>query len=584
MMIFKSIWLPYIGKVNFSLGEKVERIYNFLKENSTLKVLVDTLETPHLGIIHDVLNIPFYKRCDYLFIQWFLSYLFFSFQEELQRRKISTRVIPIDKSVQTVEFFQFYFLVYNLGHLPYSFPIEEAIFTLNKELYSQELKKFLEIYFPDKSPEIIQNTTKIILNGCEKSRRNIFYVNSLFIAHILKNKLNHHFDDIEKIVNQYVKIALVQILNRALREQQNSMDIFLKEKIDRENWIYFSRLFSYYRLLKRIRDLSIVLLDSQFAYSKFIFNTDYTACILNFIEDDQNIVEMLRILNIQLYKHPAVLYWDNELKKQIYTNRSLFKFQSIDSIFLKKENKEKIYSQVEIIREKIKNENLKIFPKSFIKYIKTSDKKLKINDFIRLLIINEKQDIERKPQNIFIKIKEVIQKCDILDKESYRFIAEWVLWALSALLGKFEFAIEIDLNTTCFVIIDNENVIKFISLGKKLVKHDYFFEHSEINKLKSLIELIKNHRIKGFFFYSLELVKIPTNQQKNQIDYLFVFLLPDEDKISIFLGEDKDLDSKEHLENFFKSLKDTGIFGDCLLEIHLIDEFKSFIENIVNEN
>jgi len=578
-MIFKSIWLPYIGKVNFSLGDKVEKIYNFLKENPTLKVLVDTLETPHLGIIHDVLNIPFYKRCDYLFIQWFLSYLFLSFQEELQRRKISTRIIPIDELVQTVEFFQFYFLVYNLGHLPYSFPIEEAIFTLNKELYFQDLKKLLEIYFSDKSPEIIQNTTKIILDSCEKSRRNIFYVNSLFIAHILKNELNHHFDGIEKIVDQYIKIALVQILNRTLREKQNSMNIFLKEKIDRENWTHFSRLFSYYRLLKRIRDLSIVLLDSQFAYSKFIFNTDYTACILNFIEDDQNIGEMLRILNIQLYQHPSVLYWDNALKQQIL-NIPLFKFQSINSIFLEKENREKIYDQVEIIREKIKNENLKIFPKSFIKYIKKSNKKLKINDFIRLLIINEKQDIKQKPQNIFIKIKEVIKKCNILDKESYKFIAEWLLWALSALLRKIKFAIEIDLNTTCFVIIENENIIKFISLGKKLVEHDYFFEHSEVNKLKSLIELIKNHHIKGFFFYSLDLVDISNNQQKNQIDYLFVFLLPDEDKISIFLGEDKDLDSKEHLEDFLNLLKDAGIFGDYLLEIHLIDEFKSFIENI----
>ena len=580
-MIFKSIWLPYIGKVNFSLGEKVEKIFGILHENDKLKALVDVLDSPHLGIIHDVLNIPYYRRYDYLFTQWFLSYLFLSFQEELKRRKISTRIIPGNELVQTVEFFQFYFLINNLGHLPYSFPVEEAIFSLNNELYYQELKSLLKIYFTDSPSEIIENTTNIILDICKSSRRMIFYVNSLFVANFFKKEFLE--EELNKLVENYIKITLFQILNRISSEKP--IEIFLKEKISREDWCSYSKLFTYYRLLKRIRDLSIVLLDSQFSYSKFIFNTEYIARILNFIEDDQVVTGMLRLLNYQIYRHPALIYWENKLREQIFNSRSLLMSESIESMFLNEKYKNKIYCEVEDIKKEIKEESrnntLKFFPKSIFKYIKSTQKdRLNFKHLLYLLVVDE-QEISKM---IFEYINRIIINMDVFDRKSYLFLSEWVLWAISLLLTRLDFSIELNLKTVCFILYDPE-VIQLISLGKKLVENNnYCYSHEELNKLEILIETLKKYNIKGFFFYSLELVNNSDDQQKWEIDYLFVFKLPDQDKLLIFLGEDKDLNSKRHLINFFKSLKDKNIFADHLLEIHLIDDFKSFIEGIVNED
>lgn len=232
-------------------GNYASQCYNFLKENGVVKRLKNTEQ---LGLIKESMEGIHHSRWEYVILQMFLLNRVCDTKKYALSYKFNIHLNNNIENLSGAELIQMWILLLNSGHLYGTFSSERGILKAindNISLYKkikEKIPKDLEAWFED------------IVYNCKFYQMNI--LNSMYFLNTSQKKSKTLSGN--KLTDFYIEI----------------LKVFIKDNYD-DNLNF--RIKNYKKLFHTIRQISYLLLDSQYFSLPFKFNlTDF---MVNFEEN-----------------------------------------------------------------------------------------------------------------------------------------------------------------------------------------------------------------------------------------------------------------------------------------------------------
>jgi len=225
-------YVPQLGKVTVKLSPCAKKCYEILEEEGYIRGM---MEIDQLGVIRNVYGGAHHSRWEYVMVQLSLIELLKK-SEGAKGLGLSSDVKKIyNKSPIGADVLQTWVLLFNSGHLPGTFATERAILRCCKKY--EELRK-------------------TIYNG---------------LPH--ENKIRRDFEKIcdEENIYAFHRILTCFFLERYKNNSRNSRYIDTFQKIIR-GYIEPSNQKNLKKIFRRVRQLSYIFLDSQYAPCPFSLN------------------------------------------------------------------------------------------------------------------------------------------------------------------------------------------------------------------------------------------------------------------------------------------------------------------------
>ena len=232
-------------------GNYASQCYNFLKENEVVERLKNTEQ---LGLIKESMEGIHHSRWEYVILQMFLLNRVCDTKKYALSYKFNIHLNNNIENLSGAELIQMWILLLNSGHLYGTFSSERGVLKAindNILLYrkiKEKIPKDLEVWFED------------MVDNCKFYQMNI--LNSIYFLNTSQKKSKTLSGN--KLTDFYIEI----------------LKVFIKDNYD-DNLNF--RIKNYKKLFHTIRQISYLLLDSQYFSLPFKFNlTDF---MVNFEEN-----------------------------------------------------------------------------------------------------------------------------------------------------------------------------------------------------------------------------------------------------------------------------------------------------------
>lgn len=232
-------------------GNYASQCYNFLKENDVVERLKNTEQ---LGLIKESMEGIHHSRWEYVILQMFLLNQVSDTKKYALSYKFDLNLNNNIETLSGAELIQMWILLLNSGHLYGTFSSERGVLKAindNILLYrkiKEKIPKDLEVWFED------------MVDNCKFYQMNI--LNSIYFLNTSQKKSKTLSGN--KLTDFYIEI----------------LKVFIKDNYD-DNLNF--RIKNYKKLFHTIRQISYLLLDSQYFSLPFKFNlTDF---MVNFEEN-----------------------------------------------------------------------------------------------------------------------------------------------------------------------------------------------------------------------------------------------------------------------------------------------------------
>ena len=247
----ETIFLDYnlysLGKREILIyGNYASQCYNFLKENDVVERLKNTEQ---LGLIKESMEGIHHSRWEYVILQMFLVNRVCDTKKYALSHKFDLNLNNNIETLSGAELIQIWILLLNSGHLYGTFSSERGVLKAingNTSLYKkikEKIPKDLEEWFED------------IVTGCKFYKMNI--LNSIYFLNTSQKKSKTISGN--KLTDFYIEL----------------LKVFIEDNYD-DNLDF--RVKKYKKLFNTIRQISYLLLDSQYFSLPFKFNlTDFMA-------------------------------------------------------------------------------------------------------------------------------------------------------------------------------------------------------------------------------------------------------------------------------------------------------------------
>lgn len=579
--------IPFLGKVHFLKNFFVDRIETELKQHLRFSKLV--LNSPHLEGLHFLLDIPLYKRNDFLNLLYYLS--------DVAVSQTSEKVNLKRYSVDIRGFLQFYFLMTEIAHFPYHFTfsrwikrnneILNYIINLLKELIVDNLSKTLKVSISTIKTDII-------------SERNFEYRNFLLWSLLIGDVIVHKLEDIKNTENtksityesfkSFYELFTKFILFQYVLNREENLKLFIERKLykeiikekdgekERDLWDNFAKTFFHtQRLIKRIRHLSTMFIDAPNLLKLLNPSKEKIIQFLMLGTDDIEISFIYRFLGDFFFSESLTSTYIDFVENQIEKKKINSLFNELSSKTSNEPDKfEKVLDQLYFLV--LENFTLKTksqidkFPKFsyYINLVRSTTNKSQesanklLEKICKLCFIKKDADIEEISQKIK-EVSELIKSPPEPFKKNKTFKKlgiQLIFWLISEILKKdSNSTIDIEPSYRTLVIYkDNDNkkphIYSFIK-DKAIELPLVPYEHEELNELLKIFnnQDASTRKVQGkqrslIAFYSI-IWKSPPNN--NEIDFLIVEIKKEE--IVIKLGEDENIEKKswgKELRNLLK--------------------------------
>jgi len=250
--------LPIFGEIEIHLKNESDKIYEFFEEDLNRLSKLD-----QLGILHSFLNIPEYKKSDYMLTMTYLigrAVLYnknnnFIFENEV---KLSGNDKKANFS-SAEEFLKSWALLYSIGHLPMTFATEHSFMRFlckndNKTKFIKIIKKTLL----DSEFDFKKDDDKDLLKYIEFLIENERYMEIYKVFTLLKILNNTNLKNSSYYYPKIKELAKITVLRRIYSKHLN-----LERKIKLE------KIIDYFEI---IRKLTFTILDGSISQSHLNLN------------------------------------------------------------------------------------------------------------------------------------------------------------------------------------------------------------------------------------------------------------------------------------------------------------------------
>lgn len=351
--------IPIFGKVEIKL--KNESNETFEKFNSEIERLKGVYQ---LGVLHEFLNIPPYRRYDYIMTKLYIIERAsrynsnFNFEKPL---KLNGKI----KFTSSEEFLKTWALLYSIGHLEMTFASEHAFLRYiqkDKEEFIDFIKNEIGLNLDDEKEK--------------SSHENMIYEN---IKYLIEN---------EKFMKLYKIFTLLKITKKDLTDSESYSDkicelskiMFLSYEylnglnIERRNKIV--KLINYFDV---IRKLTFTILDGSISQNKLNLNYYVIFEDLDSFMENENYQNILSDINkfytSDIFNSPESAYYHHRCVLNIQKKFNRFNFKELSKKFVNNDDdiKNKIEDAVSDLKKEInkKNQPVKENESTYKEYIQS---------------------------------------------------------------------------------------------------------------------------------------------------------------------------------------------------------------------
>lgn len=318
-MIFERV--PIFGDIEVNIKNESSKAFSvFSDEIDRLK------EINQLGILHDFLNIPPYRKYDYIITMIYLSQMASRYSQNSELR-FDKKVKLADKIYfsSSEEMLKCWCLLYSIGHAKTTFAGEHAFMKCipeNKEEVIEYIKNKLDLDIKNEIDKRLLSKIKIIIN-----RERYMEIYKIFT--ILKIKDNDKLAKNNYYGPKFLELAKIMILKDDYLEL---LELERRKKIE--------KIINYFEV---IRKLTFTILDGSISQNHL--NINYFAVFedLDDFMESQNYQQLLNDIN-KFYTSDIF----NSPESSYYHYRCVF---NIESIYKK-------YNILKLIEKIVKNDSI----------------------------------------------------------------------------------------------------------------------------------------------------------------------------------------------------------------------------------
>lgn len=338
-LIFERV--PIFGEIKLNVKKESDKTYKYFnKEMNRLK------QIDQLGILHKFLNIPPYRKYDYIITMLYLSERASKYSEKSDINFSNSVKLSNNVSFSSAEeLIKCWCLLYSIGHLQETFTAEHALMKhilKEKDDFIEYVTKVLDLDMKDKiNIRLCENIRSII------NKEKFMEIYKIFT--ILKIKKNEKLTESDYYYKKFFELAKIMILKK---DYLNFLEIERRKKLE--------KIIDYFEI---IRKLTFTVLDGCISQNHLNFNYFSVFEDLESFMESNSYHELLNDINkfytSDIFNSPESAYYHHRCVVEIEDEFKKYKLIELTDKLLKNDNdlEKEIVKKVEKLKESIDEKN-----------------------------------------------------------------------------------------------------------------------------------------------------------------------------------------------------------------------------------